>query len=583
MPGGSNTDVQFNNAGSFGGSNNFTWDGTSLILGQASALTGRLQLVGTTSGTVTFSVNNAAGTWTFKLPDTAGTSGQVLQTDGSGNTSWATASGGIGGSIADTQVAVGSGTDTIAGDAGFTYDAASKSLFIGASSGSSAASFWSGYPFVYIEEQTGDLTPGFVSYVYSTIANVSGGNFPMRSRGTPASPTAVLSGDKLGVAVEPAAYTGVGWGYSGTLYMEALENWSSSATGSRFVMKITPNGENQTASANYLFEPTLFTVPGGVQSNAIALTGNISSSAWTTNGIRIKGSASTFTDTSSSGTVAAVVVNALGGNTLAASSTTTYTDAYNTFINPPIAGTNVTLTNKWALGLGGSLSLTGAIRIGANTFLQGDTDTFQQYRSTNAQAYQLFNTRTDSSNGEWATFNWASNVFHIGVTKNGTGTARTMQLDYGGTTTAAISIPITSTNPVTIGGAGLLANAGGSIGVTGASKSQMTISGFDLPVAGLVTWSSTATGGASKDTGIARVSAGVIEINNATAGTYRDILARGLRSAAVTFASAIASPVEGTVQAFTDSTTATWGATITGGGSNHVLGYYNGTNWKVMG
>jgi hypothetical protein len=77
--------------------------------------------------------------------------------------------------------------------------------------------------------------------------------------------------------------------------------------------------------------------------------------------------------------------------------------------------------------------------------------------------------------------------------------------------------------------------------------------------------------------------AGVIEVNNGTANTYRDILTRGLRSNAVAFASAIGSPVEGTIQAFTDSSTATWGATITGGGANHVLGYFNGTNWTVMG
>lgn len=40
---------------------------------------------------------------------------------------------------------------------------------------------------------------------------------------------------------------------------------------------------------------------------------------------------------------------------------------------------------------------------------------------------------------------------------------------------------------------------------------------------------------------------------------------------------------EGTIAAITDSTTATWGATITGGGSNHVEGRCNGTNWTVVG
>jgi hypothetical protein len=38
---------------------------------------------------------------------------------------------------------------------------------------------------------------------------------------------------------------------------------------------------------------------------------------------------------------------------------------------------------------------------------------------------------------------------------------------------------------------------------------------------------------------------------------------------------------EATRAGFQDSTTATFGSTIAGGGSNHVPGYCNGTNWVV--
>jgi hypothetical protein len=38
---------------------------------------------------------------------------------------------------------------------------------------------------------------------------------------------------------------------------------------------------------------------------------------------------------------------------------------------------------------------------------------------------------------------------------------------------------------------------------------------------------------------------------------------------------------EGMLITITDSNTATWGATIAGGGANRVLAYYNGTNWTV--
>lgn len=52
-----------------------------------------------------------------------------------------------------------------------------------------------------------------------------------------------------------------------------------------------------------------------------------------------------------------------------------------------------------------------------------------------------------------------------------------------------------------------------------------------------------------------------------------------------TFASltACSSTIEGSMAAITDSSTATWGATITGSSSNHVLGYCDGTNWTVAG
>lgn len=49
---------------------------------------GTVQLRGSTSGTVTVRTAAAAGTWTLQLPATAGSSGQVLRTDGTGITTW---------------------------------------------------------------------------------------------------------------------------------------------------------------------------------------------------------------------------------------------------------------------------------------------------------------------------------------------------------------------------------------------------------------------------------------------------------------------------------------------------------------
>lgn len=50
-----------------------------------------------------------------------------------------------------------------------------------------------------------------------------------------------------------------------------------------------------------------------------------------------------------------------------------------------------------------------------------------------------------------------------------------------------------------------------------------------------------------------------------------------------TFASLPANPAAGTIAAISDSNTVTWGATAAGGGANYALLNYNGTNWTVIG
>jgi hypothetical protein len=72
-----------------------------------------------------------------------------------------------------------------------------------------------------------------------------------------------------------------------------------------------------------------------------------------------------------------------------------------------------------------------------------------------------------------------------------------------------------------------------------------------------------------------------LEVKDAAGSVYLGVKSKFYQSDPVTFANRPGTPSEGMLVAFTDSSTATWGATITGGGSNHVLGYYNGTNWTV--
>lgn len=71
---------------------------SSLSLGAASGTTGSIIFNGTTSGVVTLKVADVAGTYTLTLPTTDGDANQFLQTDGSGNLTWA--AGGAGASTA---------------------------------------------------------------------------------------------------------------------------------------------------------------------------------------------------------------------------------------------------------------------------------------------------------------------------------------------------------------------------------------------------------------------------------------------------------------------------------------------------
>ena len=112
-PGGTTNAVQYNSAGSFAGSTNFTFDGTTAtalnIVATNSTVTNAV--FSSTANFLTRSevrFQDAAGgeyvglrssttvsaSYTLNLPTATGTANQVIQTDGSGNLSFATVSGG---------------------------------------------------------------------------------------------------------------------------------------------------------------------------------------------------------------------------------------------------------------------------------------------------------------------------------------------------------------------------------------------------------------------------------------------------------------------------------------------------------
>jgi hypothetical protein len=92
-PGGSDTQIQFNSGGTaFGGSANLTWDGSNVTIGAQ----GDLRLADSAGGEYVAlqAPSTVASNITFTLPGTDGTSGQVLQTNGSGTLSFGDVVGG---------------------------------------------------------------------------------------------------------------------------------------------------------------------------------------------------------------------------------------------------------------------------------------------------------------------------------------------------------------------------------------------------------------------------------------------------------------------------------------------------------
>ena len=87
---GSNTQLQFNSSGSFGGSANLTWDGSNVQVGAQ----GDVRFADTDSSNyiALHAPSTVAANVTFTLPATDGTSGQVMTTNGSGALSFATVS-----------------------------------------------------------------------------------------------------------------------------------------------------------------------------------------------------------------------------------------------------------------------------------------------------------------------------------------------------------------------------------------------------------------------------------------------------------------------------------------------------------
>lgn len=159
------------------------------------------------------------------------------------------------------------------------------------------------------------------------------------------------------------------------------------------------------------------------------------------------------------------------------------------------------------------------------TLARDAANTLAQRNSTNAQAFNLYNTYTDASNYERGglTWNTITNTLVLEPQKAGTGVNREMWLrGVGGS-----YVRFKTDNQIDVSG-------GGGVNV---SFKNSTTDLYDTPVI----------------------------------------------KAAETVATLPGTPEVGMIARVTDATAPAVGSTVTGGGATNALCWYNGTNWTVIG
>lgn len=157
-------------------------------------------------------------------------------------------------------------------------------------------------------------------------------------------------------------------------------------SGGSYVSSITGTANQITASASTgavtLSLPTAIT---GI--SQLAFSGNVSAASWTTAGIALTVAPATYTDTSSSGTVAVVGAHSIGIPTIAASSATTITDLAGIYFNGvAAAGTNATATRRWGIyGVDASAAHAG----GMGYFQVGSDSTIGNKSTTTRECFSF--------------------------------------------------------------------------------------------------------------------------------------------------------------------------------------------------
>lgn len=472
-PGGLNTQIQYNNAGAFGGISGAVTDGTSVSLTGAHLLNPTINGAGV--GLATLVYPNTAANATITFPTTTNTLATLAGSEALTNKS-----------VNGVTLTTGGGTTTFLNASG-TYSTPVGTVYTGTTNRITVTGTVIDIAATYIGQSSittlGTITTGV--WNGTAIANANLAN-------------STISGVALG----------------GTLAALTATNTTLTFSGSYDGTTARTVGINLATANTWTGAVTVSTTP-------LTISGNQSAAAWITAGIGLKTIAATYTDTSSTGTVAGTAVHAFARPTLIASSATTYTNSATVYIeNAPLSSTNVTQGTALALWVANGASLFNGLVTGVQ-FVSSATvvaNAFQTNSSTTASNFVVVATGAGTSTNAISLFAGATTINQRALFQGSTSTVLGANNAYGaviigsmpinaaatgthallanlvvnpvGTVTNGSAIPITNTATLYVNGAGsggssnyaLMVNTGTTyLGGKVANYNAVTTAGWGIP------------------------------------------------------------------------------------------------------
>lgn len=369
-PAGSNTQIQFNNNGIFGASSSFTFDSTG-------------NLVTATN----LNVSNRANLGDVgNIIILGGLNGYFLQTDGTGNLTWAPGSGGNGGNGnpggANTQVQYND-SGSFGGDPGFTYDENLNLLTVA--------------NLTVVETITGNLT-GRASF--ANVANTVSENAQPNITSVGNLTSLNVSGNIISNNITSNANIGAEFvNVSNTVYTYDL-----SATGIASLTTVNVSANltagnatlGNTVTANYVNVNSTLTVVGNANVSGIVSAPQISvSNSLSTANLAVTGNANITGN-----------LNQIGNASFANSANVNLGSISNLHISGGV--------NGYVLTTDGAGNLTWAVGGGGGGGTPGGSNTQVQYNNAGAFGGTAFFTYNDSTNTVNVAGNLIANSFTMG-------------------------------------------------------------------------------------------------------------------------------------------------------------------------